>query len=103
MSLQQMNSAITTNNNFFPSLRAILENIFLRSLQKKTDSQYSSVELEQAKLASDSLCCTWTKLFNFKVGAFQNKNTRVMIISVEMVYKEKYQTSKNQISAGIYL
>ena len=35
MSLQQMNSAITTNNNFFPSLRAILENIFLRSLQKK--------------------------------------------------------------------
>ena len=30
-----MNSAITKNNNFFPSLRAILENIFLRSLQKK--------------------------------------------------------------------
>ena len=97
-----MNSAITTNNNFFPSLRAILENIFLRSLQKK-HGQYSSVELEQAKLASDSLYCTWTKLFNFKVGAFQNKNTWVMIISVEMVYKEKYQTSKNQISAGIYL
>ena len=72
-------------------------------LTKTTDGQYSSVELEQAKLASDSLYCTWTKLFNFKVGAFQNKNTRVMIISVEMVYKEKYQTSKNQISAGIYL
>ena len=30
-----MNSATTANNTFLPSLAAILENFFLRSLQKQ--------------------------------------------------------------------
>ena len=39
----------------------------MRSLQNITDGQYSSaLELEQAKLASDLLCRTWTKPVNVK-------------------------------------
>ena len=43
----------------------------------------------------------WTKLYNFKFGAFQNKNRRDRIVSVETVCMEKFQTSKNQNSACI--
>ena len=63
---------------------------FPEVLTKATDSQYFSVELGQAKLASDLLHCTWTKLLNFKIAAFQNKNTQVMRVLVD------------QISSGIY-
>ena len=35
VNLQQINSAITANDNFLPSLRAIQENIFLSSSQKQ--------------------------------------------------------------------
>ena len=58
-----MNSAITANNNFLPSPRGHTREHFPEALIKITDGQYSSVELEQAKLASDSLYCTWTEPF----------------------------------------
>ena len=102
VNLQQINSAITANDNFLPSLRAIREH-FSEFLTKTTDGQYSSIEFEQEKLASDSSHCNWTKLFSFKFGAFQNKNTWIMIVSQETVCMEKCRTSKNQISAGNYL
>ena len=35
VNLQHINLAITANDNFLPSLRAIQENIFLSSLQKQ--------------------------------------------------------------------
>ena len=61
------------------------------------------MELDQAKLANDLSYCTSTKLFNFKLGAFQNKNTWVMIVLVETVHMQWYQASKKQFSASIYL
>ena len=45
----------------------------------------------QAKLTSDVLHYTWTKLLNFKFAAFQNNGTLVMMILVD------------QLSGGIYL
>ena len=43
------------------------------------------------------------QFFNFKLGAFQSKNTWVMIVLVETVHMQRYQASKNQFSASIYL
>ena len=51
-----MSSAITANKGH-------TREHFPEALPKITDGQYSSVELEQAKLASDSLYCTWTEPF----------------------------------------
>ena len=90
MSLLQINLAISANNKFFTKPERHTRKHFPEVLTKATDGQYSLVELEQAKLASDLSNCTWTKLLNFKFAAFQNKSTPVMVVLVD------------QISGGIY-
>ena len=95
-----MNSAITSYQAWRPYWRTFSWDHYKKT---KTDGQYSSVELDQANLANDLSYRTSTKLFNFKLGAFQNKNTWVTIVLVETVHMQWYQASKNQFSASIYL
>ena len=85
MSLQQINSAITANNKFFTKPEHRTKKHFPEVLTKATDGQYSLVELELAKLGSDLSNCTWTKLFNFKFAAFQNKSIPVIMVLVDQI------------------
>ena len=62
-----MNSAITSYQAWRPYWRTFSWDHYKKT---KTDGQYSSVELDQAKLANDLSYRTSTKLFNFKLGAF---------------------------------
>ena len=63
----------------------------------------TSTKIKQPSHTNDLSYRTSTKFFNFKLGAFQSKNTWVMIVLVETVHMQRYQASKNQFSASIYL